>query len=134
MQGLFTVQTGEFDPAPLGKKGGNFGGLLESGEKDRDNREIRIAGSPIEGHQHLLAVPGTEALRADEDRAGAAIPEPSLQLRLPEPAWDEAPLVEEGGDLLRDELPGKLLHRRFVGGAVAEEDVVAERHGWSRYG
>lgn len=124
VKGVFVIQSGEFDPASLGEKGGNLVGLLESGEKDGDYRVIRFAGSPIERGQHLLTMPGTEALGADEDDAGSAVPQSVLQLYLPESARNEVPLVEERVDLGFEELVGELLHRRLVGAAVAEEDVV----------
>jgi hypothetical protein len=129
VKGVFAIQVGEFNPGSLREKGGNLGRLPESGEKDRDDREILITGSPVQCHQHFLAMPGAESLRAYEDQAGTAVSEPVLQFRLPESPRDEMPLVQERIDPRVEEPLGKPLHRRLVGAAVAEEDVVAVRHG-----
>jgi len=102
--------------------------LQRTGEEDGDDPEGFVADPVLQSGAHLFVLPGTKTGGAYEDGAGAALVQRLLQSFLPGLTRDEVPLVEEWLDPCFDELVGERLHHRFVGGAVAEEDVVAIRH------
>jgi len=127
---LVIVRAAELDPGRRGQERRQLPplGTIRPRQENGDDTELplALADPPLDGRAHLLVLPGTQPLGADEHGAGRAFVQRLLDGWLPAFSRDQVPYIEPRPDLFTPQPDGQLLDRRLVGAVVREEHMVFE--------